>query len=151
MRRAGLSALLPIACLLLVALLIRAWNIRHDQAMVPTPAAPVASTGKNRDTLALRRELKEVILRYRTLRGAEQQKATYTPAWTRWETTLDGEVVGRRLTHLRAWPDFTVQAVEQRDSGFVTVLINCDNEYLRAWLTPSPDGWKVAGLVKPFN
>lgn len=153
MRRAGLVSLLPLPCLLVVALLAQAWN--HRSHPVPTsttstPAVVVGSTADDKYTVELRQELKALLLRYRDLPRAEREQATYPAAWKRWQNSMDGNLVARRLARMRSWPDFLVRSVEQRNSGFVTVLIHCDDDYMRVWLLNTPDGWKVAGLVKPF-
>lgn len=150
MRRAGLAAVLPLPCLLLLALGGRAWNLRQELAVPRLEVTPVLSATNDQGAVPPRKELKALLLRYRTLRGVEQQRATSSSAWRRWQNTLEGEAVHSRLAQLRTWPDFSVQAVEQRDSGFITVTVACDGEYLKAWLVQDTGGWKLAGLVRPI-
>ena len=155
MHRARFIALMPLLSLLLMALLVRVVNLalREPDSFQPTLIAPVPVTARSGDhaTIRLQKELKTVLLHYRTLQGDAKKQASYPQAWERWKTTGDGPVFNRRLARFVTWPDFSVGTIEHRSSGFITVQLSYDGECLKAWLIHTREGWKVAGLVNPSS
>lgn len=147
MRRARFIAFLPPIALLIMAMVAGAVNSvgQRPDSLLPAPVVRAVAKTDDPATARLSKELKVTLQRYCKLHGAAQERATYSVG----RIHSDRAFLNKRLAILRAWPDFRVIDIEKRRSGLVVALLQYDGEFLKAWMILTPEGWKLAGLLKP--
>ncbi len=139
----------PLVCLLALASLMRV--IAPTQGALSKPIVLPGESALSDDSL--RAELKAALHRYRlaarTKNDGVLKQMTFAPSWESWQGTVNGKYVEQRLARLTRWESFTLGTPRRRESGHVEVFLRHNDETLKAWLVPSSNGWKVAGLVAP--
>jgi hypothetical protein len=150
MQKQLIASLAPLVCLTVTASAARLFNHAQERATTPEEMPGIvyqqATPTAHREIEATLREIRED---YRAGGLTALKEHTPPPSWNRWQASVDGKHLQRRMDMLASWETIQVLFPKVRPSGHVEVLVTGEGRVLKAWLCHMPDGWKLLGLVMP--